>query len=158
MRGRKRPTSDRTAALGIAVLDGPAAAARQTGIPENTIRSWMDSPEFVELRERTKEQVADEWWAIVQKGFRRVEKLLDSTDDAQKAATATAIIFDKLALTRGEATSRTETKDITRELDDHESELLGEVVRAELARRADEHAAELAVESAAEVGAEATAG
>lgn len=156
MRGSKRPTSERTRALGIAVVNGVPTASRQTGIPENTIRTWMESPEFRELRDRTKEQVAGEWWAIVQKGFRRVEKLLDSTDDAQKAATATAIIFDKLALTRGEATSRTETKDIT--LDDHEAEVLGQVIRAELARRADEHAAQSAVEGAAETGAEAPAG
>jgi hypothetical protein len=138
------------------VVDGAHAASVKTGIPENTIRTWMESPEFGELRDRTKEQVAGEWWAIVQKGFRRVAKLLDTTDDAQKAATATAIIFDKLALTRGEATSRTETKDIT--LDDHEAEVLGQVIRAELARRADEHAVESAVESAASTGAETPAG
>lgn len=116
MRGKKRPTADRTRALGIAVVDGAAAASQRTGIPENTIRTWMDTPEFVELRERTKEQVTGEWWAQVQKAFRRSIELLDKTDDPVKAATAGAIIFDKMSLSRGEATARTEAKNITDDL------------------------------------------
>ena len=90
-------------------------------------------PELAELAERTKDQVVAEWWAIVQKGFRRVEQLLDSTDDAQKAATATAIITDKMLLIRGDATSRTETRSVN-DLDDHEREALRVAIDAELAR------------------------
>ena len=158
MRGKKRSQSDRIHALGIAVVEGVPAASQATGIPERTIRQWQDTPEFAELRQRTKEQVADEWWAIVQKGFRRVAALLDGTDDIQKAATATAIVTDKMLLIRGEATSRTESKDLTHDLDDHEAEIFGEVVRAELARRKNEHAAEPTVAGAEETGAETTAG
>lgn len=120
MRGQKRPARDRSQALGIAVVDGAAAASRQTGIPENTIRTWMDTPEFVELRERTKDVVTAEWWGFVQKAFRRTAHLLDETEDPVKAATAGAIIFDKMALSRGEATSRSENRSLSDELDDHE--------------------------------------
>ena len=116
MRGKTTDKRVRAKAVGLAVVVGSNEAARQTGIPERSIRRWVMDPDLAELAARTKEQVAEEWWAIVQKGFRRVESLLDATDDAQKAATATAIIFDKLALTRGEATSRTESKDISVDL------------------------------------------
>lgn len=128
MRGSKRPTAQRTHALGIAVVDGAAAASRETGIPENTIRSWMDTPEFVELRSRKQEEVDQEWWAFVQKGFRRVADLLESTDDAQRAATATAIIYDKWALGRGQATMRTETRSLTDGYSDTEKERLRDFI------------------------------
>jgi hypothetical protein len=113
MRGQKRPTADRTRALGIAVVDGAAAASQQTGIPENTIRTWMETPEFVVLRERTKEAVTGEWWGFVQEAFRRSVRLLDETEDPVKAATTGAIIFDKMALASGDATSRTESRNIS---------------------------------------------
>jgi hypothetical protein len=120
MRGKLTDKRVRARAVGLAMVVGANEASRQTGIPERSVRRWVMDPEMAELAARTKETVAEEWWAIVQKGFRRVEALLDSTEDAQKAATATAIIFDKMALSRGEPTSRTETRTWTDDLDDHE--------------------------------------
>ena len=130
MRGKKRPTSERIRALGIAVVDGPQAASLQTGIPRPTIIGWMDTAEFDELRRRTKEQVADEWWAIVQRGFRKTAELLEGTTDSQRAATATAIIADKMLLIRGEATGRIESVNLT---DDISADTKREL-RARLAR------------------------
>lgn len=124
MRGKKRPAAERTRALGIAVLDGSTEASRRTGIPETTINSWMHTPEFAELRDRTKEQVAAEWWAGVQHGFRRVIEAFDQEADVQKKATAAAIMFDKVALLRGEATARTESRSLTDGLNDHEKQKL----------------------------------
>ena len=139
--------------MGVALVDGPAAAARATGIPENTIREWVGRPEFAELRERTKQAVADEWWAGVQHGFRRVIEAFDQEADVQKKATAAAILFDKVAMLRGEATSRSEARDITNQFNDHENDTLSELLRAELARRSDENAAASAVEVAEQTGA-----
>lgn len=113
MKGKKRPLSERTRAVGIALVDGVPAAAEMTGIPERTIRQWQESDEFADLRRRTREEVAEEWWAIVQMGFRRVAHLLTGTDDLQKAAVASAIIADKMLLIRGEATSRYESVSLT---------------------------------------------
>lgn len=135
MRGKKRPDADRARALGIAVVAGVPAAAEATGIPQSTIYVWQESDEFVELRKRTKEQVVEEWWAIVQRGFRKTAELLDGTTDAQRAATATAIIADKMLLIRGDATSRTETRSLSDVLDDHERATLKSIVIGELADR-----------------------
>lgn len=118
MRGSKRPPSDRTRALAIVAVEGVPAAAEATGIPERTIREWTDDPEFAELRQRTKEAAAEEWWGIVQEAFRRTSQLLGQTEDPVKAATAGAIVFDKMALSLGEATARTETKDVSVDIPD----------------------------------------
>ena len=108
MRGKKRPQAERNRAIGLAVVHGIPDAAKITGIPETTIRQWWELPEFVELRNRNKEEVTAEWWGGVQKAFRRAIDLLERTDDPVKAATAGAIMFDKMALSRGEVTSRSE--------------------------------------------------
>lgn len=106
--------------MGIALVEGVPAASASTGIPERTIYVWQESEEFAELRARTKDQVADEWWAGIQKGFRAVIAGFDGDDPLQQKATAAAILFDKLALMRGEATSRSESRDLTKVYDDHE--------------------------------------
>lgn len=147
MRGRKRPLTERAAAVGLATVVGVAEASRQTGIPRQTVQDWFESPEFGELRQRTKDQVADEWWAGVQRGMRAVIREFDGDAPLRDKAVAVGVMFDKLALMRGEATSRTESRSLIDDLDDHETEIFGEVVRAELTRRADELAAEVAVES-----------
>ena len=128
MRGKKRPAAERAHATGLALLDGASEASRQTGIPESTIHQWMKSPEFAELRERTKAQVADEWWAGVQHGFRRVIEAFDQEADVQKKATAAAILFDKVAMLRGEATARSETRSLTDGLSDDEKRRVREWV------------------------------
>jgi hypothetical protein len=134
MRGQKRPQTERSRAIGIALVKGGAQASRETGIPEGTIYAWMVDPEFKELQERTKEAVAAEWWSIVQFGFRRVRELLKDEKDTQRAATATAIVTDKMLLLRGDATTRTETRAITDGWDDEERDALKRAIDAELSK------------------------
>jgi hypothetical protein len=135
-RGKNRPQKERAEAVGIAVVTSIAEASRQTGIPESTVRQWYDLPEFAELRRRNKDEVANEWWGVVQKGVRRVATLLDNAEDVQKVATATAIVTDKMLLLRGEATVRTEST-LLKGRSDHEQQLLADLINAELERRAD---------------------
>jgi hypothetical protein len=132
MRGKKRPLTERAQAVGIATITGIAEASRQTGIPENTIRDWFTSEEFAELRVRTKDQVAEEWWAGVQRGFRAVIKAFDGNDSIQQKATAAAILTDKLAMLRGEATVRTEHRALD-DINDHEQRALSQAIDAFLA-------------------------
>lgn len=125
MRGKKRDLSERSQAMGIALVTGNAReASRQTGVPARTIQEWTNDEQFAQLRARTRDEVASEWWGIAQQGFRRVQELLGSTTDVAKAATATAIITDKMLVIMGEATSRYETRDLTNTFDDHELDLL----------------------------------
>jgi hypothetical protein len=148
--------------VGVALMDGPTEASRKTGIPANTIREWMTRPEFVELRQRTKDAVGEEWWAGVQLAFRRSLELLDHTDDPVKAATAGAIIFDKLALSRGDVTSRSEVSTF-HGYNDHEKRAIADLLRRALAGDGTEAAAAGdavgdAVVGAGTPGADSTAG
>lgn len=147
MRGKKRPLDERANAVGIALVAGAAEASRQTGIPERTILRWENSPEMAELGERNKEAVTVEWWAGVQAYQRSIMKDIDSASLRDKVG-AFAIMFEKLSLLRGDATARTETRSLVDDFDDHEAETLGEIVRAELTRRALEQTAEPALEGA----------
>ena len=123
-RGKKIPSDQRARAVGIAAVAGFAEASRQTGISESAVRAWYEKPEYAELRDRTKEIATSEWWAGVQLAFRRSVELLDRTDDPVKAATAGAIMFDKMALSRGDVTSRTENRTWTDDLNDTEKQRL----------------------------------
>ena len=157
-RGPASPARVKRRAVGIALVEGATEASRQTGIGRTTIIGWRDSEEYDDLRQRTREAATEELWAIIQKGFRRLADLIPESDDLQKTAIATAIVVDKMLLLRGEATDRHESRDVTRDLDDHERELLGTAVRRELARRADEGSAGAAVGPPSATGAETTSG
>lgn len=118
-RPRRRYTAtDRAKAVGIASLSSVEAASEQLGIPRTTIDYWMDRPEFVELRSKTRDQVADEMWTAIQVGLAEVVKGLKDEAPLRDKATAVGILYDKHALLTGSATSRTEARDITGSLSD----------------------------------------
>ena len=126
---RKYTAKQRAAAVGIATMTSVEAAARETGIPRTTIDYWMDKPEFVELRNKTRDQVADEMWTAIQVGVNRLVALIPLTDDLQKVSVATGILYDKHALLTGGATGRMESRDLTGTLSD--SDIAGAVRAAE---------------------------
>ena len=133
MRGKRRPTAERAQAVGLATVVGIPDAAKATGIPERTVRDWFDSEEFAELRARTKEQVSEEWWAGVQKGVKAIVREFDGDAPLRDKAVAVGVLFDKLALMRGEATGRTETRSLSDAFDDHELHQLREYIHRDLA-------------------------
>ena len=154
---RRRYTKrEKAEAVATATMTSTAAAAEKLGIPETTLAYWMKSQDFVELRAKTSEDVADTMWVTMQVGVRRIAELIPQTDDIAKVGVAVGILYDKRALMTGGATDRTESRDITDRLDDHEAQLLGDAIRAELARRTDEQTAEPAVAHPGEAGAEST--
>lgn len=127
-RGKKVPVGERARAVGIAAVTSIAEAARQTGYSEPAIHKWFHSEDFEELRSRKTSVMEDEWRVGVQIAFRRSIELLASTEDPVKAATTGAIIFDKLALATGQATSRTESRSLTDDYDDEEKARLRDFI------------------------------
>lgn len=121
---RQRTTAEKARAIGLAEVVGIARASRETGIPESSIRTWRERPDFAELRGEKKEQVREDVWAAFQTGVRRVVELIPRTDDLQKVAMATGVLYDKFALMSGEATSRTESKALTDDISDDERQRL----------------------------------
>lgn len=90
------------------------------GIPRTTLAYWMDDPQFVALRQKTRDQVAEEMWTAIQVGVHEVAKGLLGEAPLRDKATAVGILYDKHALLTGGATGRTEARDITGSLSDND--------------------------------------
>src|SRR5512147_2772645 len=59
LRTPRRYTKRQKATVVIAAeMSSVAAAAESSGIPESTVRYWMDNPELAELRAKTREERA----------------------------------------------------------------------------------------------------
>jgi hypothetical protein len=116
---RRRYTKGQKAeAVAAATLSSVEAAAERMGIPRTTIIYWLDQPEFVELRQKTRDQVADRMWAAIQVGVEEVAKGLTSDAPLRDKSVALGVLYDKHALLTGGATGRTESRDITGTLSD----------------------------------------
>jgi hypothetical protein len=104
----KRPATDsatRERALRLAKELGAAEAARQSGVPAATIRSWLHragesgppAGADPENWASSKEAGARQAWQTAHQALGRVRELLDAgkTADAQRAALTFAILIDK---------------------------------------------------------------
>lgn len=114
MATRRRYTKQEKAeAVAKAAVTSTEAAAEELGIPRRTLGYWTTLPEFAELRQKTREGVADMFWAAIQIGVDQVAQgLLNPEAPLRDKATALGILYDKHALMTGEATSRSEHRDI----------------------------------------------
>jgi len=143
---RRYTKRTKLAAVMAAEMGGVVQAQDQTGIPESTIRYWMDQPEFAQVRAKTREDLAEEISTVAHLAWQRVARALASGEMEPRDAIFAAEKATSLQLLMsGEATARTENVSITDGLDDHEKAALGDAIRNELARRADAQAVVAAV-------------
>jgi len=143
---RRYTKRTKLAAVMAAEMGGVVQAQDQTGIPESTIRYWMDQPEFAQVRAKTREDLREEISTVAHLAWQRVARALASGEMEPRDAIFAAEKATSLQLLMsGEATGRTENVSITDGFDDHEKAAFGEAIRNELARRADAQAAVPAV-------------
>lgn len=111
------------AAVMAVEMAGVVQAEKQTGIPESTIRYWLDDPEFAAIRAKTREDLAEEVKVAAHLAWKRVIATVGTMEprDALFAAEKASTILQLLS---GHATSRSETRDLTSGLDDHEWDAL----------------------------------
>jgi hypothetical protein len=131
---RRYTRTEKAEAVAAATLTNATVAAESLGIPENTLRYWLDQPEFVELRSKTRDEVGERLWSAIQLGIDEVAKGLRSEAPLRDKATAVGILYDKFALLSGGATARSESRDITGTISD--SELHAAVLEADRLARA----------------------
>lgn len=137
---RKRTHTTRSkrvilSAVLAAETSGQMAAAKATGIPRETIRDWMQRPEYAEIRLKVRADLAEEYKVAAHLAVARVVELMP-TMEARDAIFA----FEKAAtlsqLLGGQATSRTETRELLDGFDDHETDAMSdwfrEIVRQRL--------------------------
>jgi len=125
-----RPRKLKLAAVLAADMVGVVAASQQTGIPASTIHYWSQRPEFAEFRNKTREDMAEEVAIVAHLAWQRVGEALRADKleprDALFAADKATTLYQ---LVTGQATSRSEQRDLTESFDDHEWEALRELLR-----------------------------
>jgi hypothetical protein len=137
---RRYTKAQKAEAVAAATISSTEAASESLGIPRTTIAYWLDQPEFVALRQKTRDQVAEAMWSAIQLGLDEVAKGLRGEAPLRDKATALGILYDKHALLTGGATGRTESRDITGSLAD--ADIIAAIREAEQATGAVRSAAE----------------
>jgi transposase-like protein len=162
---RTYSADEKATALNLYVSHGLAEAWRLTGIPKPTIATWAKAAglrtfDTQKTEAATEAHVAhaDELRARLRvQLLEKASDLLDRMDamhvdfkgkdaDAvtypiapasavQNYATSVGILIDKYRLEVGEATTRSESRALTEDMDDHERRALRDAIDAELARR-----------------------
>jgi transposase-like protein len=135
---RQRATDQtlKAEALRLAEEHGAAEAAKRTGVPAATIRSWRHRsgaagpPAGVDPRtwQEQKAQGAREAWATAQEALAQVRSLLAAgkTADAQRAALTMAILTDKSGVLE-EAARREEERQVR--IAARQGKLIAELIR-----------------------------
>ena len=112
MASRRRYTKAQKAeVVGIAVMSGQRSASEATGIPLSTVHAWMEHPDYAQLRTKTREDVAEQFWAAIQISLKAV---VDGIADGKlsEKAIALGVLYDKYALMTGGATGRMENREL----------------------------------------------
>lgn len=137
-RTRRRYTrKQKLAAVLAADMGGVVMAERETGIPESTIRTWVERPEFAEYRAKAREDLAEEVRIVAHLAWKRVaEGLLAGTFEPRDALFAAEKASTISELVSGHATSRSEHRSVTDGLDDHERVQLRDAIDDWLKERA----------------------
>ena len=147
MAARRRYTKrEKLAAVIAADMSGITEASKQLGIPKQTIDYWMDNPEFGLIRTKTREDLADEIKVVAHLAWQRIaEALAAGTMEPRDALFAADKATSLRLLMSGDATSRTETRDITGSLED--SDIAAAIREAvDLTRHSDPRATEAPAE------------
>jgi hypothetical protein len=110
------------------------AAAEKTGIPRTTIAYWLERPEFVTLRQKTREEMAEGFRVLAQLAQDRLEALIP-TMEARDLTVLLGVAIDKSQLLSGHATERVEKRDITDTLSPDAMDALADDIDRWLASR-----------------------
>lgn len=120
-RRRRYSKAEEAAAVGLAIATGQRAASEATGVPLTTLHQWYHRPEYEQLRTTARSEVAEAMWAAAQLGVAAMVDALDNPKVSLRDKTdATSMLTEKYLLLTGQATSRSESRSLTDELDDDE--------------------------------------
>src|SRR6185312_5332935 len=118
---RRYNRATKAAAIVAAEASSVLAASEQSGIPESTIRYWLDDPRFAELRVNAREAMAEEAMVVARLAWKKLAvAILNGEIEARDLVFATGMATDKAQLLTGGATARTEARDITGTISDAE--------------------------------------
>jgi hypothetical protein len=94
-------------------MTNPKAAAEATGIPRTTIIAWLEKPEFVTLRQNARESIAEEAIVVARLAWQALgDAIAQGRMEPRDLISAAGMATEKALLTSGEATARTEHRDL----------------------------------------------
>ena len=126
-KNRRYTKAEKATAVIAAELSTVAAAAEQQGIPESTLHYWVDSPEFAELRIKTREEHAEGFRVIGLLAMAQLRKLIPEMEP-RDLTILLGVAAEKAQLLSGGPTARTETRSLGDDLSDDEKQRLREWV------------------------------
>lgn len=129
---RKYPKATKAALVLLADQTSVNAAAEAAGVPRKTLEYWLDRPEFADLRQRAREGWGDDAVLTARIGWGLLAERMPDMSDGD-LIDATDLATTKALLLKGEATNRTETRDITDVLPDEDRAKLVESIDTWLA-------------------------
>lgn len=95
------------------------AAERASGIPESSIRRWRDDPELAIYIDKTRDVLAEEMSGLAALAVQAIQAALRSGKfEPRDLVILLGVAVEKSLLLSGDATSRTETRDISGTLPD----------------------------------------
>ena len=124
---RRYSRRQKVTAVIAAEMSSLTEAAASNDVPITTLDYWMDLPEFVELRKKTREDMAEESKALAHKTLAVIKAKIDQFEP-RDLTILYGVLVDKGQLLTGQATSRAETRQLTEGLDDHEKEALRTII------------------------------
>lgn len=125
MTRRRYTKAEKVAAIVAAEATSTMAAAEAGGIPRKTLAYWLDHPDFAELRQNAREAMAEEARVVARLAWQKLgEAIRSGRMEPRDLVMAAGMATDKSQLLAGEATSRTESRALTDDLNDDEKQRL----------------------------------
>ena len=125
----RRSRQIKLAVVRTAEAVGVSEAARLSGVPRTTITEWMNTPENVIYRQKTREDLAEEARVMAHATLATIQARL-AEFDPRDLSVLFGILVDKGQLLSGAATARVETRELTDALNDHERQTLRDAIDA----------------------------
>lgn len=105
---------EKATAVIAAELTSNLAVERATGIPNSTVSRWRDDPELQIFVDKTRDVMAEEMSGLAALAMQAIQaKLRAGEFEPRDLVVLLGVAMDKALLLSGDATSRSETRDIT---------------------------------------------
>jgi hypothetical protein len=94
-------------------MTNPKAAAEAIGVPRSTLRAWLEKPEFATLRQNARESIAEEAIVVARLAYQALgNAIIAGRVEPRDLINAAGMATEKALLASGEATSRSEHRDL----------------------------------------------
>lgn len=116
---RRYTKREKVTAVIAAELTNNTAVERATGIPNQTVGRWRDDPAMREYVEKTRDELAIEMRSLAALAVDTIQKDVRAGKfEPRDLVTLMGVATEKSLLLSGDATSRTESRDLTGTISD----------------------------------------